>query len=131
MLSATGDNPAMKLKNIDTVLCNFEGEPVQFDGKALTLRRAITVSVSAQFAEEQTLGMEEKIKRYRVARRVHHANPWTDFPAEDLALMKRQVARNFTPMVAGLACDMIDDVSEPLPNECVAPESAESKRSQQ
>lgn len=107
----------MNIKTLDEKVCDLDGKPFELAGAPLTLRKAITVSLSAQFPEDANLSMEDKIKRYRLARRTHHAKAWTSFPAEDIATMKRLISKNFNPLVTGTCCDMIEGTSEPLPSD--------------
>lgn len=97
----------MKLP-LDEKIRDFENNEMPFKGGILTLRRAITDSLSASFQDERALSSDEKVKRYKIAKKVHHAKTGTEFTVEQVAVMKELVGKNFSPLVVGTCFELIE-----------------------
>jgi hypothetical protein len=93
---------------LDEKICDFDGNELPFKGKPLTLRAAIVDSLASTYADERALPNEEKVKRYKLAKKVHNAKPTAEFTIEQTALMKDFVGKNFTPLIVGACFELIE-----------------------
>lgn len=96
--------------NIDfsAVILDIEGKPTK-DGaeKDLTLGAVSCTALLAQYADEQSLSGDEKVKRFRLAEAAVKGGV-QDIKVEDAALLKKLLAKAFGPLVVGRAYDIIE-----------------------
>jgi len=85
---------------LDCVGNNCTGPPLTLGGVAL---RALT----AQFEDERNLSGEEKFARGELALRVHKGGR-IDVSAEDIATIKKLIAKGYGPLIVIRAWSMID-----------------------
>ena len=89
-------------------LMNLKGKPMTLEGEPGTLGLVAATALIAQGADE-TLTGEQKLKCFRLARRISDADgPVVDITVEDAALIKERIARLYPPLVSGQAWHMID-----------------------
>src|ERR1700736_5041438 len=90
--------------NFDQVLNDLDGEPIVADGKPLTLCRVARNALLARFQDESPSG-EESYHRHELARGAKGESDWTP---EDVVLLKKLIAKAYTPLVIGPAFDAIE-----------------------
>lgn len=78
----------------------------------------VTLAVIAEnallqaYSDEANLSGEDKIKRYALARRIAD-NPKLELSAEDIALLKKLIAKSYNPLITGQSWKMLDPASVP------------------
>lgn len=88
----------------------FNGEPMRdnADGDAvLTLGRAVANALCVAYQDEQNVSGAEKFKRGKMAFELRDAKEH-ELPAEDIALVKRLIAKLYGPAVVFRAYQMLD-----------------------
>lgn len=106
---------------VSATLLGFDGEVVKHgrmvNGETveepLTLAGACTFALMSQFPDEQTLTGDEKLNRHLLAARIHEAangdgDGAVDLKAEDVALLKRLVAKAWSTRACGPALLLLD-----------------------
>ena len=78
----------------------------------LTLAVIAENALLQAYSDEQNLSGEEKIKRYALARKIAD-NPKTDLSAEEIALLKKLIAKSYNPLITGQSWHMLDPASVP------------------
>lgn len=87
-----------------------------------TLGKVCVASLLGSYADEQGLSGEEKFRRYQLAERIHAGN-MQDVSAEEIALLKKLIGKNWPPAVLGPAYEALEQEFVP---EVVAQDSAAS-----
>lgn len=72
-----------------------------------TLRAVCVGALLGVYADEQSLGGEEKFRRYQLAERVN-AGGVQEVSAEEVALLKKLVGKNWPPAVLGPAYEALE-----------------------
>lgn len=105
--------PAMAI-DFTTPITNLDGsQPVGTDGKPVDMRLS-TICINALLAtypDEQSLPGTEKLRRYGLARAIQE-NQKIDLSAEDVALVKKLVEKQYGPLVVGQAWGLLDPVKK-------------------
>ncbi len=97
----------MNLK-FDVEILNLEGKPlVGPDQKPLTLKKAAVDALLALYPDEQTLSGEEKMKRYRIAKKITIGTE-KDWTVEEIALVKKLIAKNYSSLLVGPAWELLE-----------------------
>jgi len=87
-------------------LLSFTGEPIQANGKPLTLRNACCNVLGATFDGEKLEG-KDKVARYALAQRIHsELSPF--LTAEEIALLKKLLDVGYGVLVVGAAWTILD-----------------------
>ncbi len=73
----------------------------------ITLKTIATSSLLAAFPDEASLSGEDKFKRWQLASKIQ-SDKTDDLSIDDLALIKKLVAKFYTPLVVGQAWLMLD-----------------------
>ncbi len=81
-------------------------------GKPLTLSSIAVEALQAQFDDERQLSGDDKLKRWKLAVKVHGAAEPVELSAEDIALIKRLVGKAYSAAVVGPAFLALE--SEPV-----------------
>lgn len=88
-------------------LIGYDGEPVSVpseDGTEMqhwTLGRVCCEALMAMFQDEPDLSGTEKLNRHYLAAKIHRSKRPVKLTAEDVALLKRLVAKLFGPKLVG------------------------------
>jgi hypothetical protein len=91
-----------ELKSLENVVL------LQEDGKTpITLSTVIGNALLATFQDEVNLSGEDKVKRFRLAEAAVLRNGY-DFTIEDVALIKKLVAKAYGPLVVGRVFQILD-----------------------
>ena len=80
-----------------------EGEP----DKPMLLRMACVNALMGLYEDEKNLSGEEKVKRYDMATKIQ-AMSEVDFTTEEIATIKKLVAKSYSPLVVGQAWKMLE-----------------------
>lgn len=72
-----------------------------------TLRAVCVGALLGVYADEQSLGGEEKFRRYQLAERLN-AGGVQEVSAEEVALLKKLVGKNWPPAVLGPAYEALE-----------------------
>lgn len=110
-------SPPVAAAEVDftTPLAQLDGKPFMGpDGKPTetTLGSVAEVALLGSYADEQNLTGEEKVKRFALANKVH-GNRAAVLTTEEVALIKRLIAKTYNPLVVGLSWTILDPASVP------------------
>lgn len=94
--------------DFSTVLLDIEGEAVKEGDKPVTLGTAATRALLNQFADEQTLAPEEKVKRFLLATKISGKDK-VDLTFEEIATVRKLMCRAFNTLVCGRAAELLPD----------------------
>ncbi|MBI3677405.1 MAG: hypothetical protein HY243_12400 [Proteobacteria bacterium] len=86
--------------NISGNVRNLNGEDVTEEGVPLTIRAVIVNSLLGQFQAEIISGVE-KLRRFKLAEKISGNASEVDLTAEDVVLIKDQVAKHYSPLAVG------------------------------
>jgi hypothetical protein len=73
----------------------------------MTLRSVVVDALLTTFGDERELSGEDKLKRYDLAVQIYACDEM-QLKAEEVALIKKLVARRYGPLVTGQAWAMLD-----------------------
>jgi len=111
LLSAS---PAMAL-DFTQPITTLDGKPFKDPSGQVS---DITLAVIAEnallqaYSDETNLSGEDKIKRYTLARKIED-NKKVDLSAEEIALLKKLIAKSYNPLITGQSWHMLDPASVP------------------
>lgn len=92
----------------------LDGSVMRTDDKqVLTLDTVVENALLASYPDEQTLSGEEKVKRFKLAVRIHDQRKDPTLTADETALIKKLVAKAYNPLVVGQAWTLLDPASVP------------------
>ena len=92
-------------------ICDLAGNPVKPDPNSDSVMRLSSVAVNGILMPRQSdanLSGEDKVKRFKLAKRIHDASEPLDISVEDAALLKALIADSHTTLVASQALLLID-----------------------
>ena len=85
-------------------------EQVQVDGQVvqrpINVLKVVDSALMARGRNED-LGGEEQIRRYKLVERIYAGDP-VEITAEEAALIKKQVAMHFTPLLTGFIAKLLE-----------------------
>ena len=97
---------------------DFTQQITQFDGSdltgtdgkptRLTLEAVAENALLGTYNDEQNLSGEEKLKRYHLAMKIYDHKSDAELSAEELALVKRLIAKSYNTLVMGRAWELLD-----------------------
>lgn len=91
---------------------DLEGEQVMEDGKialeSWTLKKALEQACAAADPQEFN-DLEKKLKVYQLLTKIHKANPTVTLSVEDVALIKKLVAKSMSIVAMGSICDHLEN----------------------
>ncbi len=73
----------------------------------LRLRAVATNALLSAFQDEQQLSGEDKIKRWKLAQRIH-AEDAVNLTAEEIALTKKLIAKGYATLISAQAWEMLE-----------------------
>lgn len=89
-------------------------EQVQVDGQVvqrpISVRSVVNNALLARGRNEDIPG-EEQVRRYQLVKRISAGDP-VEITAEEVTLIKKQVAANYTPLATGFIADLLE--TDPL-----------------
>ena len=90
-----------------------KGQPTFKAPVPLTLRKACTDALTANFQDEQNLDPKKKAERGWLAMKIHnHPDPAIDLSVEDVALCKDLIGKRYNPLVVAIAWEILDPASK-------------------
>lgn len=95
-------------------LTQLSGEPFRDASGTVqetTLGTVAEVALLASYPDEANLSGEEKVRRYMLAKRIRSAKGDLALTAEEIALVKKLIARAFNPLITGQAWALLDPAS--------------------
>jgi hypothetical protein len=92
------------------VIVDLDGKPLQNAGVDMTLGETATHALLAHYEGERNLGDDEKLKRFLLAAKIRQAKD-AKLTADEIALIKKLVAKAFAPLVVGRVWEIIDPAS--------------------
>lgn len=109
-------------RNLQTALHFLDGKPLveatktgtDEAGKDIIEQRPITLAgiavnaLLAQHEDERALPGADKVKRYKLAQKIHDAAGEMDVTAEDVALLKTLIGKTYPPLLVGLAWQILE-----------------------
>lgn len=109
-------------RNLQTPLHFLDGKPLveavktgtDETGKDIIEQRPITLAgiavnaLLAQHEDERALAGADKVKRYKLAQKIHDAAGEMDVTAEDVALLKTLIGKTYPPLLVGLAWQILE-----------------------
>lgn len=97
-------------RDLTRILLNVYGKPFEPETR---LEVACFQALSTVFESDQRLSAEDKLKIYRLGKKVA-AGGVVDFSTEELALIKERINKTFGAMPAGAVMEILDaDYAEP------------------
>lgn len=107
-VAADVDFSAVLTDQDDKPVIDCAGKPEECpDKNPLTLGKVALRVLTAPFDDERNISGEEKFKRGQLAMRVHNGGVVT-LQAEDVALIKRLVAKGYGPLIVYRAWPLLD-----------------------
>ena len=109
LLSAS---PALAL-DFTQPLTTLSGQPFTDPDSKVTITLA-TIAENAllqAYPDEQNLSGEEKLKRYTLARKIEDNKQKAELSAEEIALLKKLIAKLYNPLILGQSWKMLDPAS--------------------
>ena len=104
----------MKIK-LDEAMKSFDGTPVNkvaANGapEGLLIMRELLVDILLRnHQSEQNLSGSDKVKRFELARTIHHAESEYEFSHDDISIVKQAMLdKNFPVMVVGTLTEMFN-----------------------
>ena len=87
--------------------------PLKQDGKIVMLAEVAQNALLASYQDEPNLSGEEKVKRFAIARKIEEQPKDPSLSAEDIALIKKLIAKAYNPLVTSDAWLLLDPASVP------------------
>jgi len=91
--------------DFSTVLKDIDGKPIPDGEGQATLGRACA---NALLIDDRDASGDEKVKRFLIATKIRDAKKINDLPVEDIALIKKLVAKAFPPLIVGRCWEILD-----------------------
>lgn len=109
---------------INALAASFSAEQVaqlqalmaEHAGRELSLASTCCNALLAAHEDERALSGEDKVKRWKLAQRIHDATGEIDIASEEVSLLKTLLAKSYTPLVVGQAWSVLesDPAAEPM-----------------
>lgn len=108
-------SPAAAIEiNFQTPIVDSDGQPVKDDtGKITTLGRVAMISLGSRYQEDANASTDEIYKRGQLAAKVYEAKNPVDLTVEEVAMIKRFIAKAQSPMIVAKAFPMLDKAETP------------------
>lgn len=88
-------------------ILSMKNEPIMEDGKPVTLSTICSSALLAPYEDEKNLDGGEKVKRFKLASQVYDGGE-QEITVEDAALLKKLVAKAYTPLIVGRAYALLE-----------------------
>jgi len=98
--------------NLNFAFVNLKGEAIpkgegKEDSTQLNLKAVCVSSLLGSYQDERIEG-QEKLSRYRLAVKIFNAGDETDLIVEEIALIKKLIAKMFSVLVTGQAWEYLE-----------------------
>ena len=94
---------------ISTGQKNVLGNDIMTEGASLTLAKITINALVAQYEDERNLSGEEKVKRWQLAMLVRGNQEEVNLIVEDVALIKKLIAKAYGPLIVGQSWGMLEN----------------------
>ena len=92
-------------------ILDLNGASIQDGDKTLLLSAVACTALLNNYQDEQSLTGETKVKRFRLAQAAASSKV-IDLPVEDIAELKRLIAKAFGPLIVGRSFDLIEPLDQ-------------------
>ncbi len=99
-------------RNMTAVLTTLTGMPIKDGEASLTLGAVATNALLMPYEDERNLSGDDKVKRFKLAQRIHDAQGEVDISSEEITLLKSLIAKAYTPLVVGRAFAILEAEAE-------------------
>jgi hypothetical protein len=82
---------------------NLMGQEITQEGAVLTLGKVAINALVAVYQDEANLSGEDKVKRWELALRIKGAKNGLELTVEEIALIKKLIAKAYGPIICGPA----------------------------
>jgi hypothetical protein len=89
--------------DFSAAITDLDGNPIP----ELTLGLMATNALMGNFDDERSLSGDDKVRRFKLAQRVHHASE-VDLTVEDVALIKKLIAKAYATLPCARAWELLD-----------------------
>lgn len=93
--------------DLKKVLTDFDGKPVEHEGKVMTLGRACSIVLSTPLEEDKASGPDRTVERWKLALALHSGTEMELTPEQAAELRARIPRVILTLSVAGQACELL------------------------
>lgn len=101
--------------DFSTELLSLSGEPIKENIQdesgikkvPLQLWKVCTDSLLAVFQDERNVTGEDKVKRWKLAQKIHEAKE-VDLESEEISLIKSLIAKSYSPAIVGPAFQLLE-----------------------
>ncbi|MFZ1006852.1 MAG: hypothetical protein WAN65_08455 [Candidatus Sulfotelmatobacter sp.] len=101
---------ASPIKNLDGTPLHKSGGN---DGPILTLGDVAETALVSDYRDEPNLDGAEKVKRFSIAKRIEDKRDNPTISVEDIALIKKLIAKAYNPLVTGQSWSLLDPAAAP------------------
>ena len=110
-VTVTGTDFLQTIKQLDgSDFTDQSGKPI-----TLSLQAVCENALLATYQDEQNLTGEEKVKRYAIALKIHEHPMDAALSVEEVAMVKRLIAKSYNPLITGQSWRILDPGSMPKP----------------
>lgn len=100
--------------NFAAPINNLDGTAMRKEDKTvLTLEEVASTALLSSYQDESNLDGVEKNKRFWLAKKIHDQRKDPVLTADEIALIKRLIAKAYNPLVVGQAWTILDPASVP------------------
>jgi hypothetical protein len=93
--------------DFDSEIRDLANAPIMNGEKHLDLATIATNALLTPQAADQSIAVEEKVKRFRLAQRITNGGA-LDIALEDVVLLKDIIGKAYPPLVVGRAFELLD-----------------------
>lgn len=83
-------------------------EPHAEGARTVTVKKIAVDALLANYEDERNLSGEDKVKRFRLAQKIHVAEDEIEITAEEISLIKRLVGKGYAPLAVGQVFDLLE-----------------------
>lgn len=98
-------------RNFATTIKNLDGKPLKEGDKEVTIGSLAVNALLTPYDDERNLSGEDKVKRFKLAQRIHGATGEIEIQSEEISLLKSLIAKAYTPLIVGQAYVMLESES--------------------
>ena len=94
--------------DVQKTIKNLDGEEIKQDGKAYTVKKAVTDALLAPLDKDRDLMGSKKAELYALAVRIHNATDHVEITVEEASTIKERVASAFAALIVGQVYEIIE-----------------------
>lgn len=97
-----------------TPIKTIDGTEMRKEDKSiLTINEVTQNALLASYPDEQNLSGEEKVRRWVLAMKIDRQRKNPDLTADEIALIKKLIAKAYNPLIVGQSWSLLDPASVP------------------